>query len=187
MYHYLVEIMACNVYINQRTRASVELAAKEYEPLKTTKVKHDIMFSIIENAVLRGYIVNELDEASIAIYEQIKQLNGEKQVIKLLPIRSQQDIEKEQIFYHFWVFSSYLKRSRIKRTSLGKQLRNLSGNPLVEFSADVVAVLSQKYDLSKAIEAFLTYELVMNTWGCLHLFWIVLCLLKICPLRTNVY
>ena len=59
MYHYLVEIMACNVYINQRTRASVELAAKEYEPLKTTKVKHDIMFSIIENAVLRGYIVNE--------------------------------------------------------------------------------------------------------------------------------
>ncbi len=28
----------------------------------------------------------------------------------------------------------------------------------------------RKYDLSKAIEAFLTYELVMNTWGCLHLF-----------------
>ncbi len=78
MYHYLVEIMACNVYINQRTRASVELAAKEYEPLKTTKVKHDIMFSIIENAVLRGYIVNELDEASITIYEQIKQLDGGK-------------------------------------------------------------------------------------------------------------
>ena len=171
MYHYLVEIMACNVYINQRTRASVELAAKEYEPLKTTKVKHDIMFSIIENAVLRGYIVNELDEASIAIYEQIKQLNGEKQVIKLLPIRSQQDIEKEQIFYHFWVFLFIPETiSDQEKLLLGKQLRNLSGNPLVEFSADVVAVLSQKYDLSKAIEAFLTYELVMNTWGCLHLF-----------------
>ncbi len=37
MYHYLVEVMACNVYTEHPIRSSVEWIAKDYETLRTTK------------------------------------------------------------------------------------------------------------------------------------------------------
>ncbi len=85
MYFYLIEILANNVYIEVNIRSAIDLLAKEYEPLRTTKIKHDLMFSIIENSVTQGYFINSDCSSSIEIFGHLSEMYDETPVRKALP------------------------------------------------------------------------------------------------------
>ncbi|MDB1703587.1 helix-turn-helix domain-containing protein, partial [Enterococcus casseliflavus] len=67
-YHYLVQVMAYNVFADRQTRVNIDLVGENYKSLQTTKVKHEILLSILENAVSRGYLVQDLDKKSLEIF-----------------------------------------------------------------------------------------------------------------------
>lgn len=170
LYHYLVEVMACNVYIDYPIRSSMEWIAKDYETLRTTKVKHAIVFSIIENAILRGNIVPEVDESTLALYQCLKK-ESEQQLANLFPIRNQSDIEKELVYYHFWrvIFIPETIRDSEKR-GLAEKFQLLENNRYVKLALQILEQLSQRYVLTKQISCLIVYEVVINTWGYIHLY-----------------
>ncbi|MDB1718110.1 helix-turn-helix domain-containing protein, partial [Enterococcus casseliflavus] len=83
-YHYLVQIMAYNVFADRQTRVNINLVGENYKTLQTTKVKHDILLSILENSVSRGYIVQDLNRKSLEIFNIIKELYEDSSLTKLI-------------------------------------------------------------------------------------------------------
>ncbi|OTO04247.1 helix-turn-helix domain-containing protein, partial [Enterococcus sp. 5B3_DIV0040] len=67
-YHYLVQVMAYNVFADRQTRVNIDLVGENYKSLQTTKVKHEILLSILENAVSRGYLIQDIDKKSLEIF-----------------------------------------------------------------------------------------------------------------------
>lgn len=170
MYHYLVEVMACNVYTEHPIRSSVEWIAKDYETLRTTKVKHAIVFSIIENAILRGNIVPGVDASTLALYHCLKKEN-DQQLANLFPIRNQSDVEKELVYYYFWrvLFIPETVRESEKKV-IGEKFLMLENNGYVDFASQILEQLSKKYALTKQASSVFIYEVVINTWGYIHLY-----------------
>lgn len=170
MYHYIVEVMAGNVYIDQPIRSNIEWIANEYEALRTTKVKHTIIFSIIENAVLRGNIVPDVDETTLALYHCLKK-DSDRELTNLFPIRNQSDTEKELVYYHFWriLFIPEMMKESEKK-AIGDKFQLLENNRYVSFAKQILEQLSKKYTLTKQTSSVFIYEVIINTWGYIHLY-----------------
>ncbi|MEO2553630.1 helix-turn-helix domain-containing protein, partial [Enterococcus casseliflavus] len=100
-YHYLVQVMAYNVFADRQTRVNIDLVGENYKSLQTTKVKHEILLSILENAVSRGYLVQDLDKKSLEIFNIMKELYEDISLTKLIPINNMEEKENELAFFYF--------------------------------------------------------------------------------------
>ncbi|NBA61175.1 MULTISPECIES: helix-turn-helix domain-containing protein [Enterococcus] len=165
-YHYLVQIMAYNVFADSQTRVNIELVGGQYERLKTTKVKHDILFSILENAVSRGYIIQDLDKTATELFADMKELYEEDSLTKLIPTRNIEDREKEVAFFYFCRQLLIPETtSRQDKIVLGKKFKEHRNNEIVDFSMNVVEILSEKYKINSDVEHVILYESVINSWA----------------------
>ncbi|MBO0460741.1 MULTISPECIES: helix-turn-helix domain-containing protein [unclassified Enterococcus] len=165
-YHYLVQVMAYNVFADSQTRVNIDLVGDGYGSLKTTKVKHDILFSILENAVSRGYLVQDLEKEALEIFDNMKELYEDDSLTKLIPTRNIEDREKEIAFFYFCrqllIPETTSKRDKI---FLGEKFKRISSNEIVDFSIDVVETLSNKYNIKPEVENVILYESVINSWA----------------------
>ncbi|WP_375152413.1 hypothetical protein [Enterococcus mundtii] len=134
--------------------------------MKTTKAKHDILFSILENAVSRGYIIQDLDKTAIELFADMKELYEENSLTKLIPTRNMEDREKEVAFFYFCrqllIPETTSKQDKIV---LGKKFKEHRQNEIVDFSMNVVETLSEKYKINSDVEHVILYESVINSWA----------------------
>ncbi len=166
MYFYLIEILANNVYIEVNIRSAIDLLAKEYEPLRTTKIKHDLMFSIIENSVTQGYFINSDYSSSIEIFGHLSELYDETPVRKAFPIRTEKEIRTELIYYYFWAMLFIPETvTDDEKIILGGKFIRIENNQIIDFSNSIIDELSEKYELDDNTIHKLVYEIVVNTWG----------------------
>ncbi len=171
MYFYLIEILANNVYIEVNIRSAIDLLAKEYEPLRTTKIKHDLMFSIIENSVTQGYFINSDCSSSIEIFGHLSELYDETPVRKALPIRTEKDSRTELIYYYFWAMLFIPETvTEDEKIILGEKFIRIENNQIIDFSNSIIDKLSEKYELDDNTIHKLVYEIVVNTWGYQNLY-----------------
>ncbi|WP_074934990.1 helix-turn-helix domain-containing protein [Enterococcus casseliflavus] len=165
-YHYLVQIMAYNVFADRQTRVNINLVGENYKTLQTTKVKHDILLSILENSVSRGYIVQDLNRKSLEIFNIIKELYEDSSLTKLISINNIEEKENELSFFYFCRQLLIPETTSTKdKVFLGEKFRFLKDNEIVDFSVAVLEALSEKFHIKYDVENIILYESIINTWA----------------------
>lgn len=165
-YHYLVQVMAYNVFADRQTRVNIDLVGENYKSLQTTKVKHEILLSILENAVSRGYLIQDIDKKSLEIFNIMKELYEDISLTKLIPINNMEEKENELAFFYFCrqllIPETTSKRDKV---FLGEKFKSIKGNKIVDFSVVVLEALSEKFHIKFDVENIILYESIINTWA----------------------
>ncbi|EEV39967.2 hypothetical protein ECBG_02236 [Enterococcus casseliflavus EC20] len=165
-YHYLVQVMAYNVFADRHTRVNIDLVGENYKSLQTTKVKHEILFSILENAVSRGYIVHDLDRKTLDIFNIMRESYEDTALTKLLPTNRSEEMDKEVAFFYFCRQLLIPETTSIKdKVSISERFKLIENNSIVNFSIDVIKKISKKYNLNYEVEHIIMYETIINTWA----------------------
>lgn len=171
MYHYLIEILANNVYIDASIRYGIDLFAEEFELSQTTKVKHDLIFYTIENSINQGYFINNDCSSSLEIFRCLVEVLDKAPVNTIFSIRNKKYIRTELIYYYFWRILFIPETiTDDERIILGEKFSRVNKNEIIQLAHYIITKLSKKYVFEKDIINKMFYEIVINTWGYENLF-----------------
>ncbi|MTD41702.1 hypothetical protein GIX45_24355 [Erwinia sp. CPCC 100877] len=165
MYHYSTRLLSSNIYVEADIRYAMGFIDKDYEGLKTTKVKHDLIFHIMENAILRGYSLQELDSLDKKLLDCLIKFNN-KPVFKIFARNNQTASNSEMLYYYFWTTLLIPESiSEDERTGLAKMFSQIEAENLIVFSKNILKKLMKNYDISRENEHLIFFELIINSWS----------------------
>lgn len=171
MYHYLFELMACDTYLNNSFISIKDPVSENYDAMDTTRAKHQLMFSIMENAISQGYVVENVETHDLELLNCMENIHDSLPIIEKLPLKNTDTIHKELVYYSFWRFLFIPEFiSDDEKSERGKKLKSLNHINIVEFSEKITNKLCNKYFVDSKTLNIIFYEIVINTWSYTHLF-----------------
>jgi len=88
MYHYLFELMACDTYLNNSFISIKDPVSENYDAMDTTRAKHQLMFSIMENAISQGYFVENVETHDLELLNCMENVHDSLPIIEKLPLKN---------------------------------------------------------------------------------------------------
>jgi len=163
--------MACDTYLNNSFISIKDPVSENYDAMDTTRAKHQLMFSIMENAISQGYFVENVENHDLELLSCMENVDDILPIIEKLPLKNTDTIKKELVYYSFWGYIFIPEFiSDDEKCNRGKKLKSLNHITIVDFSEKVTNKLRNKYFVDTKTLNIIFYEIVINTWSYTHLF-----------------